>query len=437
MGAAAAAILIISGAAWYLVAGRGAASTTTEVAASGPAFIESGLASQLPPFLKLSGVRTEPAVSIGTPESPAYTTRFHATTVLGADTFVVTSTDDTATIITPREKQGATHVIDGIATSRKSGDAWTSELAFDNGALAALGTPRESFAGRVILSGSAEELALKQPDETTPVATQLSEATLASAPPPQVVPPAQVARPQPPPVNAPALPVVPAPVTTAPAPAPAAPRVSPAATTAASAPAPVPESPPATAPVPRPPEPSVSQPAPAERVSAPTPVPVSEVAAGTELEVKLLKKLNSGKVRVEDRFEASTVSVFAVGGRTVIPAGSVLRGIVTAVQPATRTNRTAQMTIAFDQITVNNRTYPMKGSLREVKGSGLKGDAAKIGAGAAAGAVIGAILGGTKGALAGLAVGGGGVLIATEGKEIEMAEGTVLRVKVDAPLRIE
>ena len=153
--------------------------------------------------------------------------------------------------------------------------------------------------------------------------------------------------------------------------------------------------------------------------------------------MKLLRRLNSGKVKVEDRFDASTVSAFVLGGRTVIPAGSVLRGIVTAVQPATRTNRTAQMTIAFDQITVNGKVYPMKGSLREVKGSGIKGDAAKIGAGAAVGAVIGGILGGTKGALAGLAVGGGGVLVATEGSEIDMAEGTVLRVKVDSPLRLE
>ena len=159
--------------------------------------------------------------------------------------------------------------------------------------------------------------------------------------------------------------------------------------------------------------------------------------AGTELDVRLLKRLNSGKVSVEDRFEATTVNAFMVGSRTVIPAGSVMRGSVSSVQPATRTNRTAHMTLAFDQITVTGHIYPMRGTLREVKGSGVKGEAAKIGAGAAVGAVLGGILGGAKGAIAGLGVGGGGILVATEGKEIDMPEGTVLRVKIETPLQID
>ncbi len=159
--------------------------------------------------------------------------------------------------------------------------------------------------------------------------------------------------------------------------------------------------------------------------------------AGTEMDVRLSKRLNSDKVSVEDRFEATTISAFVVGNRTVIPAGSVMRGSVVSVQPATRTNRTAHMTLAFDQITVSGHAYPMKGTLKEVKSSGVKGEAAKIGAGAAVGAVIGGLLGGTKGAIAGLGVGGGGILAATDGKQIDMAEGTVLRVKVDAPLQID
>ena len=46
-----------------------------------------------------------------------------------------------------------------------------------------------------------------------------------------------------------------------------------------------------------------------------------EVPAGTEMEVRLLKRLNSGKVSVEDRFEATTVNAFTVGSRTVVPGG--------------------------------------------------------------------------------------------------------------------
>jgi hypothetical protein len=155
------------------------------------------------------------------------------------------------------------------------------------------------------------------------------------------------------------------------------------------------------------------------------------------MDVRLSKRLKSDKVSVEERFEATTVNAFVVRNRTVIPAGSVMQGSVVSVQPASRTNRTAHMTLAFDQITVSGQAYAMKGTLQEVKSSGVKGEAAKIGAGAAVGAVIGGLLGGTKGAIAGLGVGGGGILAATDGKQIDMAEGTVLRVKVDAPLRID
>ena len=34
-----------------------------------------------------------------------------------------------------------------------------------------------------------------------------------------------------------------------------------------------------------------------------------------------------------------------------------MRGVVTSVDPATRTNRTAKMTVSFDQVTVNGRAY--------------------------------------------------------------------------------
>ena len=70
-----------------------------------------------------------------------------------------------------------------------------------------------------------------------------------------------------------------------------------------------------------------------------------EVLVGTELDVRLAMPLSSGTAKVEDRFEATTLAVVEANGRAVIPAGSVMRGIVSAVDPATRTNRTARMTV--------------------------------------------------------------------------------------------
>jgi hypothetical protein len=140
---------------------------------------------------------------------------------------------------------------------------------------------------------------------------------------------------------------------------------------------------------------------------------------------------------VEDRFEGTSLVDLNVGGRTVIPAGSVMRGVVTSVEPATRTNRTARMAVSFDQVTIGGRPYPMRGTVTQaIEGEGLRGEAGRIGAGAGIGAIIGGILGGVRGVLAGIAIGGGGTILATEGREVELPQGSVLRVRFDSPLQI-
>jgi hypothetical protein len=177
----------------------------------------------------------------------------------------------------------------------------------------------------------------------------------------------------------------------------------------------------------------------AARSSAPAAAPGAtvEIPAGTEMDVRLTGRLNSGIAKVEDRFEATTLVDFNVGGRTVVPAGSVMRGVVTDVEPATRTNRTARMTLSFDQLTVNGRSYPIRGTVTQaIEGEGLKGETGRIGTGAGVGAIIGGILGGFRGALAGILIGAGGTIAATEGKEVELPQGSVLRVRIDSPVPV-
>ena len=162
-----------------------------------------------------------------------------------------------------------------------------------------------------------------------------------------------------------------------------------------------------------------------------------EVASGTEIDVRMQNTLNSGTAVVEDRFEATTLADVVVNNRVMIPAGSVMRGVVTAVEPATRTNRTARMTVSFDQVTVNGRAYPMRGTVTEaIEGEGVRGELGRTGAGAGVGAVIGGLLGGVKGAVLGAVIGGGGTMVATEGKEVELPQGTTLRVRLDSPLQV-
>jgi len=182
--------------------------------------------------------------------------------------------------------------------------------------------------------------------------------------------------------------------------------------------------PPATTPVPAPAARPASRP--------------GEIPVGTELDVRLQTALNSGTSMVEDRFEATTIVDVSQDGRALIPAGSVMRGIVTSVEPATRTNRTARMTVSFDQVTVGGRAYPIRVTVTQaIEGEGIRGETTRAGAGAGIGAVIGGLLGGFKGAIAGILVGGGGAIAATEGRQVELPAGSVLRVRFDSPVTID
>jgi hypothetical protein len=184
------------------------------------------------------------------------------------------------------------------------------------------------------------------------------------------------------------------------------------------------------------PAPAAAPPAPAAARTQ-TSAPVNEVPTGTELDVRLQNSLNSGTAQVEDRFEATTLVDLNVNGRVLIPAGSVMRGVVTAVEPGTRTNRTSRLTVSFDQVTVNGRAYPMRGTVTQaIEGEGIRGEVPRAGVGAAVGGILGGILGGGKGAVLGVLIGGGGTLAATEGKEVDLPQGTVLRVRIDSPLQI-
>ena len=160
-----------------------------------------------------------------------------------------------------------------------------------------------------------------------------------------------------------------------------------------------------------------------------------EIPANTELDVRLSNILSSGTAQVEDRFEATTAADLIIDGRTLVPAGSVMRGVVSSVQSAGRLKRKAEMTVTFDQITINGRSYPIRGTVTQaIEGEGVRGDLPRAGVGAGVGAIIGGILGGFKGAMAGILIGGGGTIAATEGKEVELPQGTVLRVRIEAPV---
>jgi hypothetical protein len=163
----------------------------------------------------------------------------------------------------------------------------------------------------------------------------------------------------------------------------------------------------------------------------------NEEPSGQEIDVRLERELSSDTAQVEDRFTATTMVDLYQGNDVLIPAGSTLRGVVSSVNKATRTDRKGSLTLAFDQITIRGRNYPIRATVTQaLESEGIKGEAAKIGTGAGVGAIIGGILGGAKGALLGVLIGGGGTIAATEGSDVKLPPGTVLRIRFDQPVQV-
>lgn len=174
------------------------------------------------------------------------------------------------------------------------------------------------------------------------------------------------------------------------------------------------------------------------REVAPTRRGSNEITVGQELDARLQTPLSSETAEVEDRFEATTLVDLYSGDQLLVPAGSVLRGVVSGVERATRTDRRGRLTLSFDQMTVDRQTYRIRATVTQaLEGEGIKGEVGKMTTGAAAGAIIGGILGGFKGALAGILIGGGGTVLATPGTNVDLAAGTVLRVRFDSPVTIQ
>jgi hypothetical protein len=161
-----------------------------------------------------------------------------------------------------------------------------------------------------------------------------------------------------------------------------------------------------------------------------------KVAVGTPLDVRLQTPLNSGTAKVEQRFEATTVLDLELDREVVIPAGSVVRGFVSSVKAAGRLDRTGSMTLSFDELRVENRSYKLRASVMEALDGKVSEDVTRIGVGSVVGGIVGAIIGGGKGALLGVVIGGGGAIVATEGSNVDLPVGTILRIRLDQPVDI-
>jgi hypothetical protein len=158
---------------------------------------------------------------------------------------------------------------------------------------------------------------------------------------------------------------------------------------------------------------------------------------GQELDVRLRTPLSSDTATVEQRFETTTVVDLMQDGRVLVPAGSVVQGVVSGVDKAGRIDRNGSLTLSFDRMRVNGRDRDIRANATQLfESRGIRDDAGRAGIGAGVGGVVGGIIGGLQGAVLGAVIGAGGAIAATDGKDITLPAGSIIRIRIDSPVRV-
>ena len=177
------------------------------------------------------------------------------------------------------------------------------------------------------------------------------------------------------------------------------------------------------------------------------------VPAGTEMDATLQDALSSKSAKTGDTFTAVVAQpVHAANGEVAIPAGTVINGEVTESEqgktlPVVRGK--GRLAFRFRDITLpSHQSFPVEATLLSVhdKKAGEEGEvtsstggktvAKDVGIGAGLGTVAGLIFGS---ALKGLAIGaiaGGGYVLATQGKDVEIPAQSGMKLRLDQALSI-
>jgi len=228
-------------------------------------------------------------------------------------------------------------------------------------------------------------------------------------------------------------------------------------------------SPATTTPVPQPPQnqvPQADQPAPPSgTVLHPANVPEvaqgRDIPKGAEIKAALDTPLSSKTSKVGDRFTATVAQdVNGVNGSVGIPAGSKIEGEVSEVEQGKvlpQLRGKGRLNLRFtDLVLPNGSRAPVFLTLKNVTDTSGKADsktstssegevnsrtsggtvAKDVGIGAGIGTVAGLIFGHAIRGLAIGAIAGGGYVLATQGKDVEMPAKAGLVLNADSPINV-
>jgi hypothetical protein len=163
--------------------------------------------------------------------------------------------------------------------------------------------------------------------------------------------------------------------------------------------------------------------------------------AGTEIAVVLDQSISSEQARSGDPFDASIAAPVIVDGKTVIPKGAHVQGIVVEARASGRLKGVARLRLALNSVEIAGKSYDLQTTSLTRSGQNHdKRNWVLIGGGTGAGTAIGAMAGGGKGAAIGAAVGAGAgtaTAAATGKKDIVLPAESQFSFKLSQPVSIE
>lgn len=169
-----------------------------------------------------------------------------------------------------------------------------------------------------------------------------------------------------------------------------------------------------------------------------------ELRAGLSLEVVLQSALSCNGSQRGDAFATRLKAPLVWKGRTVLPEGTKVAGLVQKVTRYEKLGDRASLLLIFDQIALpDGRTVSLDASLDTAKGLGAvrvpgkaMDDARVVGQSAIAGAMIGEASRGEDGAERGVVIGtavGTGLVLLSRAREVSLPAGTELTIRLREP----
>lgn len=156
-----------------------------------------------------------------------------------------------------------------------------------------------------------------------------------------------------------------------------------------------------------------------------------EIAAGSQLTIKMQQTLDSGKHASGHKFTAVLEGALMDGDQTIVAAGSTVYGVITEAKKARRIAGKAKIMLTLTDIKINGHIVPIKANVLNATAEATgKNTASKV----VRGAAIGGLVNGSDGAKDGAKV-GVGVALLSKGNQVVIPSGTLLDFQLTNSLK--